>query len=186
MNNIEANILFNEYNHLSRRQLKKVLKQLKNDVTPTSLDRVKYISKLIRLKYSKKTRRFLNADPTHNDRIEKNFWQYCRDVFENDERILPKFDEDTCREYFKNTLKKSSTNQRSFNLPSWMKELPENTTDFNMLAPSYQELTKIIKKMKSSGSACPFDQISVLALKRCPILRTALHRIISQGIFVIL
>ena len=34
--------------------------------------------------------------------------------------------------------------------------------------------------MKSSSSACPFDQISVLTLKNCPILRTALHRIIEH------
>ena len=28
--------------------------------------------------------------------------------------------------------------------------------------------------MKSSSSVCPFNQVSILALKRCPILRTAL------------
>ena len=51
---------------------------------------------------------------------------------------------------------------------------------FNVLAPSYSEITKTIKRMKSSSSACPFDQISVLTLKNCPILRTALHRIIEH------
>ena len=34
--------------------------------------------------------------------------------------------------------------------------------------------------MKSSPSACPFDQISVLTVKNCPILRTAVHRIIEH------
>ena len=32
--------------------------------------------------------------------------------------------------------------------------------------------------MKSGGSTCPFDHVSVIALKRCPILRSSLHRII--------
>ena len=31
--------------------------------------------------------------------------------------------------------------------------------------------------MKSSFLVCPFDQISILILKLCPIVRTALHRI---------
>ena len=31
----------------------------------------------------------------------------------------------------------------------------------------HSEITKIIKRMKSSSSACPFDQISVLTLKNC-------------------
>ena len=34
--------------------------------------------------------------------------------------------------------------------------------------------------MKSRGSACPFDQISIIAFKRSPILRTRLWRIIFQ------
>ena len=34
--------------------------------------------------------------------------------------------------------------------------------------------------MKSSGSPCPIDQISIIPFKRCPILRTQLWRIISK------
>ena len=35
-------------------------------------------------------------------------------------------------------------------------------------------------RAKTSGSSCPFDQLSPIILKRCPILRTVLHRIITQ------
>ena len=49
-----------------------------------------------------------------------------------------------------------------------------------MLAPSHEERTKFIEKMKSSGSTCPFNKTSVLALKHCPILRTTLRGIISH------
>ena len=38
---------------------------------------------------------------------------------------------------------------------------------------------KIIMKMKSSGSPCPLDQISVIVLKRCPILRTYVWKIME-------
>ena len=94
-------------------------------------------------------------------------------MFENYERVLPKFDEDTCREYLKNTLKKSSTNQRLFDLPTLIKKLPGNKKYCN-------KSSKIIEKMKSSGLTFPFDKISTLALKRCPILLTSLHRITSH------
>ena len=67
-----------------------------------------------------------------------------------------------------------------FNLPPWVKKLSEDTEKFNMLPPSYEERTRVIIKMKSSGSTCSFVQISVLALKHCPILRTNLHRIIKK------
>ena len=56
--------------------------------------------------------------------------------------------------------------------------LDEPDSPFDTTPPSYREISKIINKMKSSGSAFPFDHVSVIALKRCPILRTGLHFII--------
>ena len=49
-----------------------------------------------------------------------------------------------------------------------MKSLDELDSPFNTTPPSYQEISKVI----------PFDHVSVIALKRCPILRSAFHRII--------
>ena len=60
---------------------------------------MKYISTLIRLKYGNKTYHILNVEPSRTDRIKKNVSQNWKNVFESDERILPKFDKDTCREY---------------------------------------------------------------------------------------
>ena len=52
------NYLFSEYNHLSRRQLKKkFLKQLKSNTDADNSTRIRYVSKLIRIKYSKKDSR---------------------------------------------------------------------------------------------------------------------------------
>ena len=44
--------------------------------------------------------------------------------------------------------------------------------------PSYKEVATAINKCKNGASACPFDQLSILILKRCPILLTLLHSII--------
>ena len=53
-----------------------------------------------------------------------------------------------------------------------MPEYERPTVRFNRSPPTYQEITKIIKKMKTSGSPCPLDQISVIVLKRIPYLRS--------------
>ena len=41
-------------------------------------------------------------------------------------------------------------------------------------------MANIIKKMKASSSPCPFDQISVLVLKKCPIVRTYVWKLLEH------
>ena len=53
-----------------------------------------------------------------------------------------------------------------------MKFLHKPDLPFDATPPSYREISKIIHKMKSSGSACPFDHVNAIALKRFPILRS--------------
>lgn len=43
-----------------------------------------------------------------------------------------------------------------------MKKLDEPSNPFNISPPSYQEISNIIKRMKSGSSACPYDKISIL------------------------
>ena len=54
-------------------------------------------------------------------------------------------------------------------------------TPFNLDPPTYQEITKVIRKMKPSGSPCPLDQISIICFKRCPYLRSYLIDIIHAA-----
>ena len=61
-----------------------------------------------------------------------------------------------------------------------MKKLETSHTIFDLEPPSYKEITKIINKTKSSGSTCPHDQIGIIILKRYPILRHCIHKIISH------
>ena len=109
------NSLFSEYNHLSRRQLKKVLKELKSNTDVDNSTRIRYVSKLIRIKYRKKGSR-LRTEMTNDEKIEKDFWKFCKEVFENEKQVLPDFVEKTCSDYFIKSLKKNK-HLRDFSPP---------------------------------------------------------------------
>ena len=106
---------------------------------------ISFISKLLRLKYSKKTHRLLTED-THDNRIERNFWKYCKEVFEDKETVLHEFDETTCSDFFRTLLRAKQAN-RNFDIPSWMKRLTEPDEEFDTSAPTYSEIASIIKRM---------------------------------------
>ena len=61
-----------------------------------------------------------------------------------------------------------------------MKKLPEPNHGFNLEAPSYEEVTRIVRKIRSSGSPCPIDHESIIVFKKCPVLRTQLRRILRK------
>ena len=98
-------------------------------------------------------------------------------LYESENQVLPVFDEKTCSDYFIKSLKRNK-NLRDFTPPSWMNSLDEPDFLFDITPPTYCEISKIVSKIKSSGSTFPFYHVSVIALKRCPILILDLHRII--------
>jgi hypothetical protein len=122
----------------------------------------------------------INLDNKNHDcNIKENFWKYCKRHLDiGKENIKPDFGEKECFDYFKKTCQMLKNS--CINFPSWFKELHEPTKNFNLEAPSYREITKVINKIKANGSPCPNDQVSIIVLKKCPILRTALHRIIRH------
>ena len=61
-----------------------------------------------------------------------------------------------------------------------MKKLETPHTVFDIEPPLYKEIMKLIRKTKASGSPCLHDQISIIILKRCPILQTYIHKIITH------
>ena len=67
----------------------------------------------------------------------------------------------------------------TFTMPDWIPPLSTPTHQFNSDPPTYARLTLIIRKMKSSGSACPLDQFSIFSLKHSAYLRTYLTAIIQ-------
>ena len=62
-----------------------------------------------------------------------------------------------------------------------MKELENPTAEFHMQTPTYTEVTKVIINMRSSAPPFPLNQISVIACKKCPILRSRLKNILQTA-----
>ena len=164
---------------MSKRQLKLKLRELKTAQYPRE-DEIKFVSGLLRSKYNPNKKKRINSNISHELQIKSNFWKYCRSTFESKETAKPCFDESTCYTFFKNRQRAKHVN-KSFSSPVWMKKLNQPSKEFDLSPPSYREIASIIRKMKSSGSPCPFDQISVIVLKRCPIVRTMIWKIIEKS-----
>ena len=92
-----------KYNHLSRRQLRYHLNEQKNLHCDETANETRFISKLLRLKYSKRTYRILSVK-NYDERIQENFWKYCKKIFEDENTVLPDFDEQTCTNFFRSQL----------------------------------------------------------------------------------
>ena len=115
----------------------------------------------------------------HDHEIQRGFWSYVKRVIDIKDVILPLFNSDTCSHYFRKIFKR--TVNHVFTLPSWIPEFPEPTRCvFNSSLPTYQEITRTVRRMKAGKSPCPLDQISVIVLKRCPYLRTYLTAIFQK------
>ena len=91
--------------------------------------------------------------------------------------MLPTFSMSGCLSYFTNILAKINPN-KVFNIPSWIPLLPDPTIEFNLDPPTYQQITDMIRKVKTSGSPCPLDQVSIICFKRYPFLRSYLTELI--------
>ena len=76
------------------------------------------------------TNNTINDGFNHNVKINKNFWNYCKETFGSKERVLPEFHESTCYKHFKNVLKLKRKN-KSFKYSSWLQRLNNPTTKFD-------------------------------------------------------
>ena len=84
-----------------------------------------------------------------------------------------------CLSYFSKYLAKINPN-KLFVIPSWIPKLSDPEVQFNLDPQTYQQITNVIRKMKSSGSPCPLDQLSIISFKHCPFLRTYLTELIHD------
>jgi len=163
----------NKYNALSIKSLKKSLHVLKSKGDYKDAEEIKFLSKYIREKLKSK----INTPPAPCDNdFTWRFWKTCNDW--RSLNILPNFSIATCTSYFQSTL--SCKSKSNFSTPSWFIKIDPPTTAANTTPPTYNEVARAIKKARGSASPCPLDQISIIVLKRCPILRTVLHRLIVQ------
>ena len=127
---------------------------------------IRFVSKLLQRKiWSTSTNKnFDNNETDHNKSFDSGFWSYCKKYIDQAKIVLPRFNVSSCYVYYKKVFKCSDKSEQ-FNRQAWMPEYERPTVRFNDSPLTYQEITKIIKKVKTSGSPCPLDQISVIALK---------------------
>ena len=174
-------LLNDKYKNHSIKDLKKALKLLK--LSNSDLAEIKYVSRLVRNKLKSNTtndnmHNSTNESFNHDKHFERNFWGYVKKVINCSESILPAFNMDDCLKYFKTVLTKVNPN-KIFQIPSWIPMLHDPIIEFDLEPPTYRQITNIIRKMKTSGSPCPLDQISIISFKRCPYLRTYLTELIQ-------
>ena len=117
------------------------------------------------------------SDLDYDKYISRNFWGFVKNVVERPCRLLPSFSSEVYSRYF-TKLFSSESPYRKFPIPSWIPSLPQHTISFTCEPPSYERVTKIIRRMKSSGCPCPLDQISIICFKRCPFLRSVITRLL--------
>ena len=115
----------------------------------------------------------------HDECIAKNFWGYVKNVLSINRKLLPTFDRDHCTAFFLNSFS-ACNKSRVFCLPKWIPLFAPQQIPVNLEPPSYQQITNIIRNMKSSGSPCPLDQLSIICFKRCPYLRSYITDIIKS------
>jgi len=178
-NQPDTDIWDSKYGNFSCSRLQRALKGLKKSSDFIEKDsqlhkEIGYVSKLIRSKLSAKVKS-VNLDAEFNN----NFWSTCHKTFNSVNNILPKFSLSDCNSYFINSLSVAASAASKFLVPNWFVSPPSPKIPFNDTPPTYSEITALINKAKGSSSACPFDQISIISFKRCPILRTLLHKIIT-------
>jgi len=171
-----TNYLFQrKYDNLSVRVLKKRLHSLKRNATPNSSTEKRYVSSLICKKLINNVTNNNNGPVVwYQKDIRSKFWTTCHKLFASALNAIPTFDISKCYDYFKATLSITNVN-RSFKDVSWMPRLAHPTQAYNASPPSYSDVARALNKCKAKASACPFDQLSIVILKRCPILRTLFH-----------
>lgn len=159
------NHLKEKYAGYKKGQLKMQLKHLK--ASNASTEEIRLVSKLYRSTLKRQEDPVTSID--HDAAVKKNFWSYCKTFIDRKIKIKPCFDKDACFAYFKQYFSCPNPS-KIFRIPAWIKPLAAPQQKFNITAPSYKEISKIINKMKAASSPCPLDQISIICFKRCPFL----------------
>ncbi|CAB4027255.1 Hypothetical predicted protein [Paramuricea clavata] len=168
-----------KYKEYTVKELKKALQNLKSK--KGELSEIKYVSRTLRdrLRNNGNDADDLNDSESfnHNKYLERSFWGYVKNIINRKDAVLPSFNMTDCLSYFSKSLAKINPN-KLFVIPSWIPKLSDPAVQFNLDSPTYQQITNVIRKMKSSGSPCPLDQLSIISFKHCPYLRTYLTELI--------
>ena len=140
-----------------------------------SIREIKFVSHKLRglLSYKQEITRH-----SHDNYTKRTFWGYVKNIITYEPSALPSLNKSDCLSFFKKYFSVRSPS-KSFSIPSWIPSLATPQVPFNLDPPSYQEISRIIRNMKTSASPCPLDQASIISFKRCPYLRSYLTQLIS-------
>ena len=170
-----------KYKEYTVKELKKALQNLKSK--KGELSEIKYVSRTLRdrLRNNSNDADDLNDSESfnHNKYLERSFWGYVKNIINRKDAVLPSFNMTDCLSYFSKSLAKINPN-KLFVIPSWIPKLSDPEVQFNLDPPTYQQITNVIRKMKSSDSPCPLDQLSIISFKHCPYLITYLTELIHD------
>ena len=112
---------------------------------------------------------------------KKMFEAIRRNLIKNPPENLPTFSKTDCIKYFKKGLQ-CHLCQKTLIVPDHILKFDKPSIEFDLKEPTYQEVTRIIRRMKTSSFLCPLDQISIICLHRIPCLRKYIHRILVEAL----
>ena len=88
----------------------------------------------------------------------------------------PTFDYSACTQLFA-TFFCSIFSSKSFKIPDWIPFLVQLSILYDVSAPLYHQITKVVRRMKATGYPCPLVKISIIPFKCCPYLRSYLTKL---------
>ena len=144
--NVDKELII-KYREYSPHSLKKALKCLKFVAAPPT--EIQYVTRLLRSKLSQKSDSSNTISSiSHGDHdrfISRNFWGFVKRIVERPLKILPSFSRKVYTEYFHKLFSSVSPN-RQFPIPCWCPSLPHPTVTFSCEPPSYEMVTRVIRK----------------------------------------
>ena len=154
--------IIEKYMDSLKRSLKTALKYLKQSQVP--ILEIRYVARLLRQKISTSAVESM-PEVDHENKIQNNLWIYVKTYLHCSTSPLPSFSVENCTSSFREFFR-SKNPSKCFSIPSWIPPLPQPSVPYNLTPPSYQQVTKVIRRMKASGSPCPLDKISIIPFKR--------------------
>ena len=163
-----------KYTDYNKHKLKKCLRLLKANELE-NLNEIRFVSKLIRSKIQTEQSSVTTASTNinHNEMIKLDFWKYVKRFIE---KPTSNFQSNSLFRIFQ----KNITVNEPYKAIYYPILLEPPIYQYDITSPTYQEITKIIRRMKASGSPCRLDEISIIVFKRCPYLRSYLELVFRK------
>ena len=150
--------LHSKYKEQSVKSLERCSTQLKQ--TNGDIEEIRFVSKLIRSKLSKREPVSVNDNLT--ERLELKFWSTCHDLFNKATNSIPTFTIEICEKYFQKVLE--CIHSSRFLIPGGIPKLSPPKFEYDDTPPSYKEIAIAVNRCRAAASPCPLDGLSVIIL----------------------